>query len=135
MRKQVLDCDLAVGDEAGTFCLNKSGERPRSDDGELLAQQVRADVEAHAAAFADKTRDTPCPSTAYRGQASLRRAGGVERQIGTQAVCQRLDRGDRIISLWIDQGIRAEIFGARKSLRADIKCDDTSTHCRGELRR
>src|SRR5579862_2258010 len=45
IREQVLDVDLVVGDEARAVGLDGGGESPRADDGELLAQHLRTDVD------------------------------------------------------------------------------------------
>lgn len=44
--EQLIDLNLAICDEACTFRLDSSGEGPRADDGKLLAQHVRADIES-----------------------------------------------------------------------------------------
>src|SRR5580700_1781561 len=72
IREQMLDVDLVVGDEARAVGLDGRGERPRADDGELLAQHLRADIDRHVAAFADETGDAPGPRAAHRDQASIR---------------------------------------------------------------
>src|SRR5260370_12197057 len=63
VREQTIDGDLAIEDEARAIGLDDCGEGPGADDGELLAQHVRADIEGHAAAFANEPHDTPCPTS------------------------------------------------------------------------
>src|SRR5260221_6185176 len=97
MSEQLVDRDLAVGDEAGAFRLPRRREGPGPDDGELLAQHVAADVERHAVALADEAHRSPGPRTLYGHQPSGRRARGVEGEIGAESVGQILDRRDGIV--------------------------------------
>ena len=135
MRKQMIDRDFPVSDEPGTFRLPDRGKGPRADNRELLAQQVAADVERHAAALADKTYRSPWSRRAHRGHPALWRARCVQRQIGAGAMGESLDRLNRIGSLGIDQRIGAELLGARQPFSADVKRDHARAHGHGELRR
>src|SRR6202035_6032014 len=49
IREQMLDIDLVVGDEARAVGLDGRGKSPRADDGELLTQHLRADLDGHVA--------------------------------------------------------------------------------------
>src|SRR5260221_1629327 len=97
MSEQLVDRDLAVGDEAGAFRLPRRREGPGTDDGQLLAQHVTADVERHAVALADEAHRSPGPRALYGDQPSGRRARGVEGEVGAKAAGQILDRSDGIV--------------------------------------
>src|SRR5712691_8464425 len=84
--EQVVHLDMAVGDEARAIGLADGRERPRADDGELLAQHVGAHLDGHAAALADEADGAPGARAAHRGEAALRRGRGVEREVGAEPV-------------------------------------------------
>src|SRR5262249_19630455 len=86
------------------------------------------------AAFADKTHSAPCASAAYRRQATFRRAGSIERQIGAQAVGALLDPGNRGLRAGVNEDVGAKLLGAREALFAHIQRNDARPHDRSELR-
>src|SRR5437660_5887580 len=79
MRKQVIDVDAAIGDEARALRLADRRERPRADQRHLPAQQVVTDVEGHVTALADKARLAPGAYASHRLRTCQRRRGCVER--------------------------------------------------------
>src|ERR1051326_2806714 len=109
--EQIVDLDAAVGDELRTLRLPHLGEGPRSDDGELLAQHVGAHVDRDVAALADETNSAPGARAAHRCDASLGRAGCIERGVSAAPVRHVLDGADRIVAARIDQHVGAEQTG------------------------
>src|ERR1051326_5165286 len=111
--EQIVDLDVAVGDELRALRLPHLRERPRTDDGELLAQHVWAHVDRHISALADETNGAPGARATNRSDAALRRAGCVERGVSAAPVRHVLDGADRIVAVRIDQHVGAEFLGAR----------------------
>src|SRR5215472_14789368 len=59
--EQVVDRKFSLCDEGCAFGLPDLRKGPRADNGELLAQQIAADIQGHAAALADKANRSPRP--------------------------------------------------------------------------
>src|SRR5258706_11232469 len=79
MREQLVDVDAAIGDISGAVRLADGRESPRTHQRDLPAQQVAADVERDAVAFAHEARFSPGANAAHRLGSRLRRGRRVER--------------------------------------------------------
>ena len=82
--------------------------------------------------LADKAHRAPHLGAAHGGDAALRLAGGVEREIGA-AMRQILDRADRVVGARVDGFPGAEFLGSIETLGAHIERDDAGAHRRGKL--
>src|SRR3546814_74198 len=90
--EQVVDVDLAVGDEGRAFRLPDRGEGPGADQRHLPAQQVRTDVERDVAALADEAGLAPGAHAAHRLAPRLGRRRGVDGGGGTEAMGRDAER-------------------------------------------
>jgi hypothetical protein len=75
MGKEPVDMDLAIDNKARAVGLALPGKGPRPDDRQLLAQHVRADVDRHIVALADKAT---VPQTLALRTAAIRPSGWLE---------------------------------------------------------
>src|SRR5260370_40234377 len=114
MGEQAVDVDLAIDDEACAFRLADRGKSPGSNQRELAAEHVVADVERDLVALADEAADAPGPGGAHRALPRARRAGGIEGEICAAAVGELLDGGDGVVRRRVYGRGGAELLGARQ---------------------
>src|SRR3954449_8427717 len=81
MREQMIDIDLAVGNEPRARRLTHGGKSPGADQRHLPAQQIGTDIECDAVAFADEARFAPRAHTAHRLRARRWRRRCVQRSV------------------------------------------------------
>src|SRR6185437_475848 len=128
MGEQLIDVYAALDRKARAFGLDDVRKCPGCDQRQLPAEQMRADVDMHVAAFADEAHGPPYLGGADRVQPRVRIARRIERQVGVTAVGEVLDRRDRIVRAGIDHGVGAEDLGPIEPLLADIKRDHSRAH-------
>src|SRR5216684_116271 len=134
MGEEAVDIDLARRDEVGAFGLADAREGPGRDDGELLPQQVGADVERDVAALADEAYRAPHLGALDGGEAAGFDAGSVEGEVGA-AAREILDRAHGIVGAGVHDRVGAEFRGATEPFAARVDGDDARAHGGGELRR
>src|SRR5581483_2572775 len=91
--EQLLQRDLAVGDEARALLLARVRERPRGVDGELAPQHVLAHVDRRLPALAHEGHASPRAGRLQRAEAALGRAGAIHRRLRALAVSQLVNGG------------------------------------------
>src|SRR5580704_7036036 len=80
--------DLPVGHETRALPLTHAAEGPRGDQGELLADEVAADVEGRGAALAHEAHPAPGGRALHRGHPRLGQPGAVHGGLRALAVSQ-----------------------------------------------
>lgn len=133
VREQRVHINPAIGNEASTVGLARFAERPRAHDGQLLSDHVRADIDGHVVALADKGNTAPFTSRFDGLAASLRRSATIHRAIYTEPVGQVLERDHGIIGAWVYDGIGTKLGRPLQALWPDVYGYDAGAHGLGQL--
>ena len=132
MCEHTIHRDLAVGNKAGAVGLADGVESPGRQNGELLADHIRTDVDGDVIAFPDKADGPPGTRAAHRSDARVRRRTAIEGQIRAFAVRQLFDRRNRLLGFRINGDVSPERLRQPQALGTDVYRDDARAHGLGE---
>src|SRR6267378_3533441 len=133
VREDLLERNAIVDHEARAFGLPHRAERPRADQGELLAQQVAAHIERHLATLADEADGSPGLRRANCGESRGGNPGAIERKIHAFAAGHFFQRFLSLRS--VDRFIGTELLRERAPLGVRFDGDHARAHPGAEQRR
>src|SRR6266446_8555401 len=111
--------DLPVRHEPRTLPLAHAAEGPRGHEGELLANQVAADVEGGGPALTHEAHAAPGGRALYRGHPRLGQPGAVHGSLRAFPVSQVPDRLHRIGLPRVHHRVGAQLPGQMEPLVRD----------------
>src|SRR3954468_10781917 len=105
-----------VDDELGALGLTDAAKRPRAVNGQLLVDDVRADLERRRVAFTDEADAAPGAGALHRADACVSLPGAIERRLSALTVRQLLHRRNHLAVLRVEYDVGAELLRKLKAL-------------------
>ena len=133
--KQAVDIDTTLGDKTGAFLQNDGRKSPRTDQRDLTAQKVGADIYGDRPSFTDETYRAPGAGGADRGKAGGFGGRTIERQIDTTTVGKVLQSLHGIHRVRVNHLVGTHPPGQPATLGIDIQGNDPGPHGVGQLGR